>query len=104
MAGPKKTIIVRKGGEAKRTTQPSKPEPSFFERLKGQKIIIQSRAGTRYEGLFEAYKDGFFWLKEAMVVGKEYQVKTDLVAIDRGQTAHLHLEPIEITKKEGEET
>ncbi len=88
---PKRKIVVKKN-EKPREEAPQ----NLFERLKGQKIVIQSRAGTRYEGLFEAYKDGFFWLKEAEIIGKEFRVKTDLVAIDRGQTAHLHLYPTEV--------
>ncbi len=100
MPGPKKPIVVRRASD-KKPSQPSpRPEPSLFEKLKGQKIVIQSRAGTRYEGLFEAYKDGFFWLKEALIVGNEFQAQTALLAVDRGQTAHLHLEPTEVSKKE----
>ncbi len=71
---------------------------SPFERLKGQKIVVQTRAGTRYEGIFEAYKDGFFWLKDAEIVGKEFRVCTELVAVDRGQTAHLHLYPTAVER------
>jgi hypothetical protein len=97
MPGPKK-LVVRKVAEKKQPTP--KPEPALFEKLKGQKVVVQSRAGTRYEGIFEAYKDGFFWLKEAVVVGNEFQAKTELLAVDRGQTAHLHLEPTEVNKKE----
>ncbi len=100
MPGSKKPIVVRRSSEKKTPPPTPKPEPSLFEKLKGQKIVIQSRAGTRYEGIFEAYKDGFFWLKEAVIFGNEFQVKTALVAVDRGQTAHLHLEPTEISKKE----
>ncbi|NPB08908.1 MAG: hypothetical protein GXO17_01015 [Thermodesulfobacteria bacterium] len=95
MAGKK--IIVRR--EKKQPSASAAAQTtSFFEELKGKKIVIQSRAGTRYEGLFEAYKDGFFWLKDAEIVGHTFRVKTDLVAIDRGQTAHLHLEPKEVEK------
>ncbi len=100
MAGSKKpSIIVRKASNTKRSPQPAKT-PTFFDRLKGQKIVIQSRAGTRYEGIFEGYKDGFFWLKDALIVGTEYQAKTEFLAVDRGQTAHLHFEPTEVVKKE----
>jgi len=95
MAGKK--IMVRRAGEKKVQTPPPQPQQtSFFEQIKGKKVVIQSRAGTRYEGLFEAYKDGFFWLKEVEIVGQKFKVKTDLAAVDRGQTAHLHLEPSEI--------
>ncbi len=92
-----KKIIVRRS-EKKQPSPPAPQTTGFFEQLKGKKIVIQSRAGTRYEGLFEAYKDGFFWLKEAEIVGHTFRVKTDLVAVDRGQTAHLHLEPKEVEK------
>jgi len=74
-----------------------------IEELKGKKVVIQSRAGTRYEGLFETYKDGFFWLKEAEIIGHTFRVKTPLAAVDRGQTAHLHLEPTEIEQLASEE-
>lgn len=94
---PKK-IVLKKGNE-KRREEPQ----NLFERLKGQKVVLQSRAGTRYEGLFEAYKDGFFWLKEAEIVGTEFRAKTGLLAVDRGQTVHLHLYPTAVEKKEGDE-
>ncbi len=90
---------MRKPTNTKRSPQSVKTT-SFFDRFKGQKVIIQSRAGTRYEGIFEGYKDGFFWLKEATIVGREFQARTEFLAVDRGQTAHLHLEPIEVVKKE----
>ncbi|WP_157608208.1 hypothetical protein [Thermodesulfatator atlanticus] len=77
---------------------PAPPQVNFFEKIKGQKVVIQSRAGTRYEGTFEAYKDGFFWLKNAIIVGNEFKAETELVAIDRGQTAHLHLYPTKVEK------
>ncbi len=94
---PPKKIVLKK-------TEKKQPEPqSFFEKLKGQRVVIQSRAGTRYEGLFEAYKDGLFWLKDAVVVGKEFRVRTDLVAVDRSQTAHLHLYPTEVESLPSEE-
>ncbi|GEM_PF-1745547 len=95
MAGKK--IMVRRTGEKKVQSTPSSPPPAgFFEQIKGKKIVIQSRAGTRYEGLFEGYKDGFFWLKEVEIIGQKFRVKTALAAVDRGQTAHLHLEPTEV--------
>ena len=95
---PKK-IVLKKSGEKKRE-EPQSP----FDRLKGQKVVLQSRAGTRYEGIFEAYKDGFFWLKEAEIVGNEFRARTEFLAVDRGQTVHLHLYPTAVEKKEeGEE-
>ncbi|NPA49834.1 MAG: hypothetical protein GXO20_07605 [Thermodesulfobacteria bacterium] len=94
---PKKIVLKK---TEKRTPEP----PSFFEKIKGQKVVVQTRAGTRYEGVFEAYKDGFFWLKEAEIVGKEFRVRTELVAIDRGQTAHLHLYPTAVERVSVEES
>ncbi|AEH45054.1 hypothetical protein Thein_1186 [Thermodesulfatator indicus DSM 15286] len=97
---PKK-IVLKKPAEKKK---PENQQKNYFETLKGQKVVVQTRAGTRYEGLFEAYKDGFFWLKEAVIIGNKFKVETDLVAVDRGQTAHLHLFPksIEELPEEGE--
>ena len=95
---PKKRIVLKKN------EKPQEPQ-NLFEKLKGQKIVIQSRAGTRYEGIFEAYKDGFFWLKEGQIIGKEFRVSTALLAVDRGQTVHLHLYPtaVESLTKESED-
>ena len=87
-----KKIVLKK-----KTKKPEEPV-NLFEKLKGQKVVVQSRAGTRYEGEFEAYKDGFFWLKGAEIIGKEFRVRTELVAIDRGQTAHLHLFPTAVER------
>ncbi|OAG27973.1 hypothetical protein [Thermodesulfatator autotrophicus] len=99
---PKK-IILKKPAEKKKSDNQS--QKNYFESLKGQKVVVQTRAGTRYEGLFESYKDGFFWLKEAVIIGNKFKVETDLVAVDRGQTAHLHLFPKSIEKlSEGTET
>lgn len=76
-----------------------KPE-SVWDVLLGKKIIVQAKSGVRYEGELVAFKDGYIVLMNALITGKKFTVKTNLLAVHHSLIAHLHTEPIAVELKE----
>ena len=112
----KKQVVVkvRKKDASKGNVKPeAKTEPKTAETqvktkkdlnslLQGKKIVIQNKAGVRFEGEMAGYINGFFVLKDALIVGTKHKAKTELLVVDRNTISHLHLEPTEVTKLEEE--
>ena len=71
--------------------------------LQGKKIVIQNKGAMRFEGEMAGYINGFFVLKNALIVGTKHKAKTELLVVDRNTISHLHFEPTEVTKLEEED-
>ena len=71
----------------------------FLDLLMGKKIIIQSRFGTIYEGIFTAKDGDYYILTHAKVIGKNNIAHVDLIGIKHNVIAHIHVEPKKIEPK-----
>jgi len=88
--------------EAKTAETQVKTKKDLNSLLQGKKIVIQNKAGVRFEGEMAGYINGFFVLKDALIVGTKHKAKTELLVVDRNTISHLHLEPTEVIKLEEE--
>jgi len=89
--------------EAKTAETQVKTKKDLNSLLQGKKIVIQNKVGMRFEGEMAGYINGFFILKDALIVGTKHKAKTELLVVDRNTISHLHLEPTEVTKFEEED-
>jgi len=68
----------------------------FLDLLMGKKVIIQSRFGIIYEGIFTAKDGDYYILTHAKVIGKNNIAHVDLIGIKHNVIAHIHVEPKKI--------
>jgi len=68
----------------------------FLDLLIGKKVIIQSRFGIIYEGIFTAKDGDYYILTHAKVIGKNNIAHVDLIGIKHNVIAHIHVEPKKI--------
>ena len=68
----------------------------FLDLLMGKKVIIQSKSGIIYEGIFTAKDGDYYILTHAKVIGKNNIAHVDLIGIKHNVIAHIHVEPKKI--------
>jgi len=68
----------------------------FLDLLMGKKVIIQSRFGIIYEGIFTAKDGDYYILTQAKVIGKNNIAHVDLIGIKHNVIAHIHVKPKKI--------
>jgi len=69
---------------------------SVWDAFTGKKVVLQAKSGVRYEGNLVAAKDGYLVLTEAVIFGKRFTAKTNLLALHHTSIAHIHTEPISV--------
>ena len=79
----------KKGGERKKR---------FLDILLGKRVIIQSRFGIIYEGLFTAKDGDYYILTDAKVVGRNNVAYVDLIGVKHNVIAHIHVEPKKVER------
>jgi len=72
-----------------------RPE-SVWDIFTGKKVVLQAKGGLRYEGNLVAVKDGYLVLTDAVIFGKKFTAKTNLLAVHHTLIAHIHTEPISL--------
>jgi small nuclear ribonucleoprotein (snRNP)-like protein len=82
----------KKGGERKKR---------FLDILLGKRVIIQSRFGIIYEGLFTAKDGDYYILTDAKVVGRNNVAYVDLIGVKHNVIAHIHVEPKKVERLDG---
>ena len=95
-ANPKSEVKT----ETKTAETQVKTKKDLNSLLQGKKIVIQNKGAMRFEGEMAGYINGFFILKDALIVGTKHRAKTELLVVDRNTISHLHLEPTEVIKLE----
>ena len=73
-----------------------KEKESIWDAFVGKRIIIQAKAGLRYEGILVVVKDGYLLLTDATIVGKRFIVRTNLLTVHNTLIAHMHTEPTSV--------
>lgn len=68
----------------------------FLDLLIGKRVIIQSKSGIIYEGIFTAKDGDYYILTHAKVIGKNNIAHVDLIGIKHNVIAHIHVEPKKI--------
>ena len=106
----KKQVVVKVKKKAEPKAKPTnaeekkevKTKKDLNSLLQGKRVVIQNKVGTRFEGEMMGYINGFFILKDAVVIGTKHMAKTELLVVDRNTISHLHLEPTEVTELKGD--
>jgi len=73
-----------------------KKKKGFLDLLIGKKVIIQSRFGIIYEGIFTAKDGDYYVLTQAKIIGKNNIAYVDLIGVKHNVIAHIHVEPKKI--------
>jgi len=74
----------------------SKGKKGFLDLLLGKKVIIQSKQGIIYEGVFTAKDGDYYILTQAKVIGRKHIAHVDLIGVKHNVIAHIHVEPKKI--------
>lgn len=61
-----------------------------FAGLGGQRLTIQSRAGTIYSGRLVEVLAGCLKLDDVLIIGSHHRVKAPWVIVDRNIISHFH--------------
>ncbi len=65
----------------------------FLDLLLGKRVIIQSKYGIIYDGIFTAKDGDYYILTNAKVIGRKNIAHVDLIGIKHNVIAHIHVKP-----------
>ena len=71
-------------------------QESVWDIFTGKKVVLQAKGGLRYKGDLVAVRDGYLVLTDAVIFGKQFTAKANLLAVHHTLIAHIHTEPISL--------